>query len=311
MSTVEVPKIGDIGKKPEDLRTAPKDKKRPRRGHKRDLFGNIVLAGATLALGTGTATVADKIASDQGVKIPVLHDALESARDTVAQLILTKGPPLRETIEQIFGKSPEIPRSFNPNAEDGIAKGGWNTVSVPKEELPSLLKNTVKSSKEGSTIISLLFPAKLGNDERGIFHIGSGGYENSVGGMMLTLPKKGTDIVIPVEEAEVFQTPPWYVEGVPYFSGFVLRFNAPDGTQYEMTIKSQRDVRELIPTDIVKNAPFIGGGIRLKGGTVIASTGFEYAEINFHLTPKGQRKALLFSLITKEVDGISKIVTLK
>lgn len=302
--------------------SVPKGEPKKRRGNRRSAVGTIARTLAGVGILTTGVVAVDQLATDSLGITPPGHELLAKGKDTGVRLILEKGPALEETFKELFGKTPAIPESYNPNAEYGIAKGGWNTVSVSEDKLSSLLRNAVKSSPDGSTIFYLLLPAKLGSGERAIYHIGSGG-------TTLTLPEKGTEIVLPVVEAEVFRRPLWYVEGVPYFNGFFVRFNAPDGTPFEMTIYSQRDARELVLADIVENAPIIeersvqlggnrstierifpqNGGIRVKGGEVIASTGLDYAEITLLTGSKGPRKPLHFMFLTGEDNGNLKIVT--
>ena len=233
-----------------------------------------------------------------------------------------------------------IPTHFDNNADHQLLQAGINANPIASTELNTALKDSIKPLEEKSfPQVEMLLPVQLNPNERveiskfwvrSAFNPIAEKTDNLVFGKEITIPKKGDKIIVPVENAEIFQISPYVVDGQSYFNGVLIRFKGPDNMVYELAIKSSNEVTDLGAMDVIKNAPTIGDdegysgpimhkdtinlkGLALPPGTPILISSKDNAVIRFHLAaysptyPKGLPSG--FNLIQDKQDP-AKIIYL-
>lgn len=215
-------------------------------------------------------------------------------------------------VSSVIQKEPLVPITYDNRADNQIAKVGVNMQPIKEEELPKLFQNAVKPlEKDSFSHMSMLFPVRLKDNEQvqvsTIYAPRLNPFtlkvERLADGKELTIPRKGSEIIMPalVDRAEVFQISPYQrsPDSPKYFVGLIVKFIGPDGIPYYLIIKSpDDDLRQLQPTDIVKNAPIVGKkgnyitalkdmedakGMDLPVGTPILKTDRDNAKADFLL----------------------------
>ena len=187
-------------------------------------------------------------------EIPAVHQAVDSA--------------FLDHLKGFFNKEVPVTSTFDNNADFQVAQAGINANPIASTELNSALKDSIKPLEEKSyPQVEMLLPVQLSPNERvevskiwvrSAFNLITEKTDNLVFGRKITIPKEGTKIIMPVENAEIFQISPYVVDGQSYFSGVVIRFKGPDDTIYELAVETENEVTDLGAMDIIKNAPTIG-----------------------------------------------------
>jgi hypothetical protein len=156
--------------------------------------------------------------------------------------------------------------SFDNLAESQIVTFGINTESISENQLQGLMEDNIKPVVKGQyPNISALFPIKLTTkqnikeytryDTVGNW-MNNGNLESVPMGKILVVPHKGTEMIMPFENAQLYQIAPYEDPSLrQYFPGAVLRFKGPDGTPFEMTIVGWKSTE---PTYLLRQAPMLG-----------------------------------------------------
>lgn len=240
----------------------------------------------------------------------------------------------------------DVPPSFDNKADEQIIKVGANTVTVSQDQLPNLMKDSIKPVVKGEyPDISLLLPVKLNSNQSvtestyylDVYNWMTGGNktEHMALGKEFIIPNKGTEIIVPIEDAEIFQLTPRKLNSdlQPFFSGILIRFKGPDKTPYELLITAQKS---LMPMEILNQAPLIGEngfyvagfnqnpelkGLPLPAGTSIIKTSQDNAHVYFALGTSASKISNLnvdsasgigfnFDLLTIKDNGNEKIAVI-
>ena len=198
--------------------------------------------------------------------------------------------------------------TFDNKANNQNVLLGTNTESVTANELPSLLENTTKPLEKGSFADeTILFPIKVSEGEKiGVQTYFGQGVWNPIAeksdllpvGRILTIPKSGTEIIVPQEGVEMFQMFE-IVDGESYFRGIALQYFGQDGTRFvlrivepgnfgqsiQLTIASTIDAPKVEPIDIKKYNLVAqkGKGLAVDAGKAIAKTISNNARVEFDL----------------------------
>lgn len=198
-----------------------------------------------------------------------------------------------------LGETPVSP-IYDSNVDFQPIQAGINAISISEVGLPPLFENSIKPlEKDKLPDVTILLPVKLSRGQRidvatnwvdGAWNPIKQKPDRMAYGRKISIGKSGTQIVVPVEKAQVFKIEPRVIEGKTYFAGAILRFYGPDGTKFDLGISSPEDIRQIIPIDILENAPTtdskgnpIGDGIVISGGTPIIRTDRDNAEVTFTL----------------------------
>jgi hypothetical protein len=224
---------------------------------------------------------------------------------------------------RVYSKELNQPVSPNYNNSDDsaqIIQAGVNTAPISAEELPSLLGDTILPVVKGEfPKPTILLPFKLTPDEKiGIITYWTKSYnpinpessgEPLASGKNFTISKKGTEIIVPVEGASI-STGTDIIQNKSYVTSYVIIFNGPDGTEYNLVITTSEDVRQLSPTDLIKNAVASNNGTiaDIAAGTTIATTSDDNIKIQIRLfvyPPNNYKDGLPcgFDLIEKNENG--------
>lgn len=231
---------------------------------------------------------------------------------------------------------PEVPTSpiFDPNAKNVTIEIGVNTSVVSQEALKTAYENQVSQNMDGPTVIFPVRSTAAGQRTNYAFDPPITGSKNSQTGQPVTLEfpgrltlqtSRGTEIVVPAENAEVFQFEPKVVIGTKYFKGVFIKWQE-NGETFGLRIAAS-DIRTFKPLGDIANAPVVptrqqGGldlseaknGLKIPLGTSIASVNIGGADIHFNLdefnpaTQKWESKRPNF--VTVGPDGQEKIVVL-
>lgn len=217
--------------------------------------------------------------------------------------------------------------TFDNKADGQIIQAGINAVPISEEELPSLLKDTIKPVEKGKFPEPTIFlPMKLKDGEK--VDIRTYWVKNAYNpinpeskdpiayGKIFTIAKKGTEIIVPVEGAKV-SLGTTVVQDKRYVSSYGISFYGPDGTKYSLALMTPEDMRLLKPTDLINNVIAAGNRILdLPTGTPIATTSADNVEMRavlFAYPPDTKDKESIscnFNLITKEENGRATIAFL-
>ncbi len=204
-----------------------------------------------------------------------------------------------------------VPSSFDNNISDIKVQAGVNATPISPEQSLTFFNTEIKPVSDPNEIarVDLPFPVKLTQGDKIVIskEVVSQAYnpftqkpETMEFGREITIVRSGTEIALNVREAEIFQIAPAIVDGKEYFGGLVMRFTGQDGFQYELTAQDRVDLRQLGPSDVVKDAPSLGEngsyiygyknqektdkkGVIVKGGTTILRTATANAKITYEL----------------------------
>ena len=191
----------------------------------------------------------------------------------------------------------QLPSIAEITASSNIFNATINGTIVSDEELSNLLDNAIKPvDVQNQTIdVSLLFPViNPGNQNITVENIASclkGGDESGEGiftdwEKSIIIPDKNSEIIVPVDNAEVFRIAPFEENGKSYFNAVVIRFTGPDKSIYELYVEdTNSNGRSLVsPLPYLQNAPEVGKngaytpysaniqGEKLAAGTAIFKT---------------------------------------
>lgn len=281
------------------------------------------------AVRLGIGTVAGYAAYQN---VPAFHEPFNfekfktDALGTTFRLIAEKGPAVQERVDELMGKSVPVTNSFDSGVEKQKIKAGTNTVPVSEDELPTLFE---KASKTDG--VEILFPVKLSPQAIVNYEATNDQFAPIVEGkpedLRLIIPQKGTEIIVPVENAQLYLGEPLAISWTEsYFTGIRLKWTGKDGKIYVMGLGwGSPDVRAVKLMEISKDAPIVQGGkdywknivnsqgLPLTGGMSILTTEFDYAKVGMNVTEVSrdgsQRKLVPFSFMTEtDEDGNQKLV---
>lgn len=246
--------------------------------------------------------------------VPAIHQSVDSLVRGVSDhwKSLTGQKPIGQELNK-----PILP-TYDNKADKQTVQAGINAIPVTKEELPALLKDSIKPVEKGKfPDVTILLPLKLGDGERANISTDWVKYafnpvhpeskEPVAYGKKITIAQKGTEIIVPVENAVVVfgaRT----IGSKDYVEAFGVTFYGPDGTKYSLALMHSQDLRKLQPTDLIKNALAEGKDrLPLPIGTSIAVTADDNVELEASLFayPAGYSKSVPcdFSLVEKEENG--------
>lgn len=210
---------------------------------------------------------------------------------------------------------------FDNAVDTQIVQAGINTTPISKEELPLILKDSIKPVEQGKfPKPTILLPLKLTDGEkvdietywtRSFNPINPESKDPIASGKIFTIAKKGTEIVVPVDGSRVFIGTAIVNDKSYIGSGYGIFFNGPDGTEYQLGITTPEDIRLLQPTDSIRNAILNNeNNLNLSVGTTIASTSTDNVKMEISLSayPPGYPKNRVgipcnYNLIEKVENG--------
>jgi hypothetical protein len=194
----------------------------------------------------------------------------------------------------------QLPATFEFSVAKSIFQATTNGIPVSQDQLPDILKDSPGNE--------ILFPIKNPGDQKISVETIVGGAKGGGGPIIpagetefstlwrkiLTIPNKGSEIIVPVEGAQVFREKPYQDRNDPsksYFLTAVIRFNNSDGIPYEIKITAN-DIRDFNSPDslaqVLKDAPELPdgpdyfkmeGGKPLPAGTHILTTAIDNAKV--------------------------------
>jgi len=201
-------------------------------------------------------------------------------------------------------KNPILP-NYDNGADNQIMQAGINATPLLNEELTSLLKGAIKPIEPGKyPDVKILLPFKLKNGDKinvvtdwvkGAYNQINPESTEPVGyGKKLMVANKGTDIIIPMEGAKI-SIGTVTINGQKYISDYVIIFEGPDGTTYNLVLMPTEDVRNFQPTDLINDALKNNkNNFDIPLGTTIAVTSAANVEM----------RASMFAYTTKYPKGI-------
>lgn len=268
-------------------RTAPttpdRHKTKVKEGEEKGLSKGAKLALAGLAA-LGTVETTGAIIQEQ-----INHEPL-SATTIPADLMWpwNLGKSAVEDISRVFRKEISVPPTIDNSANKIVVKTGVNAIPVNTGEIVSLnqgietVKSIVKNEGDFPIVpeIKALLPAQLINQGSvEITTVYGASYRNPTTGEpmpqflaykdIFLVNAKGTEIsagmlygIGEVKSIMVFRNPP--LEGydvpqtLPYRNDITVRFATEEGPIFDVKMKaSDDDIRQIVPLDIVKNAPIL------------------------------------------------------
>lgn len=305
----------------------------------------LVRLGLALAAVAGGLGYQHHVENQESFSVPGITRDAAGIPSTAGQDIntLLRGLGINARI----GK-PAVSETFDNTRESQTIEAGVNTISVTQDELPALMRGSIKPVVKGQRpYVSIPLPIELNNGQEvkvstnyinGANWMKGGQVERLVRGKEIIVAKKGTRLFIPIENAQVFQIEYQNLKNQQsYLPGAVVRFKGPDDTPYEISIHARNDVEVLRPTDAFSNAPVMKGmqGIYLAGanlnpemkglmlplGTAIMETTVDNAHIYLEVgtlasevsTAKVNSTSVVlidFNLLTRNKNGYEKIITL-
>lgn len=227
-----------------------------------------------------------------------------------------------DAISNIGRKEMPVSPTFDNKADKQSIQTGINAFPVSQEELQALIKDTIKPlEKDKFPDVAILLPIKLKDNQRVDMstnwvnqawnHI-SQKPDRLAYGKKIIVAQKGTEIIVPVENAQlsISETTVRGREG-KYVDSFVIIFNGPDGTRYNLVFASPQDIRQLQPTETIRNVLANGiNNLPLPIGAPIAITDSNNVEMQVSLFayPTGYPENKLgipsnYSFIEKEQNG--------
>lgn len=185
------------------------------------------------------------------------------------------GRSAAEDIQGFFNKEAPVSSTFDNNADRQVIKAGVNTVAVSETELKKAYEEQSAQNTDGPTVI---FPVKFTAEGQEVNYAfeppltgiidgqtGKPKIIESPGAIKLDF-RKNLEIVVPAENAEIFQFPPRVVNGQRYFQGVFIKWQ--QGKELFSLAVSSQDIRTFIPLGETANAPLIpsneGGNWRSK-----------------------------------------------
>lgn len=201
-------------------------------------------------------------------------------------------------------QTPDIPPTFDNKADKQMVSLGVNTESVAIDDLPAILNNGAKPLEKGKFADeSILFPVKININEPigvetsyvyGVWNPLENKIDTLPVGKQITIPKAGTEIIVPIKDAEIFK---FEVEGKDFTVGIALQYFGVDGTRYVLRIPfkyiGQIELMDSIinapainPRDLIDYKPIAqkGKGLSLPPGTPILKTAVDNAVVEFSLS---------------------------
>lgn len=272
--------------------------------------GLVVLAG--LAVLEGAGAVATQLINNQPMSVETIKTDLAWPWNL--------GKSAIADISDLFRKKEAVvvvsPTPDNKTARQTVQAGvNLNPTSI--KEAPSLIE--IKPVEKGKfPDVTILLPLKLKAGEkvgirtnwiRNAFNpVNPESKEDVAYGKIITIAQKGTEIIVPVANAEVgIGTKTVGTE--TNMSSLSVIFYGPDGTKYSLAIMlNGQDIRRLQPTDLIKKTLSEGKNrLPLPLGTSIATTAVDNLEVEFSLFtyPVGYSESVPcdFSLAEKEENG--------
>ncbi len=144
---------------------------------------------------------------------------------------------------------------FDNKSDLQPVKADINGSPISQELFSSLVKESVKPLDEWAQKVPMLMPIKLDNSQ--IILIEKTKYDSFPYDKIIIIPNKGTEIIVPVNGAEIFQIEPYMVSDSPMFKGIGVQFFGEDGMRYLLFVNAPEDVRDLMPLDAINNAPTV------------------------------------------------------
>lgn len=176
-----------------------------------------------------------------------------------------------EDIQRLFQGKTSSPEAsvFDPQADKQTVKAGVNTIAVSETELKKAYEAQSAQNRDGRPTV--VFPLKFTADGQRVDYEYQKPLSPFTDGTVIEFPgtiktnlDKGMEIVVPAENAEVFQFQPQIIDGKQYFVGLWIKFQQ-NGETYAFGV-SGADVRTFIPIGEVVNAPLVPVN---KGGTLL------------------------------------------
>jgi hypothetical protein len=135
---------------------------------------------------------------------------------------------------------------------------------------------------------------------------------------------KGQGIIVPTENAEIFQMTPKTVNGKEYFRGVFIKWEQ-NGQTYMLGLSTPSDVRTLEPLDNIKGAPAIPtdttgspvfneakNGLKLPLGTIVCKANLSNPDMNFILNrynaSNGRWESVKPNFVTDTATGQTRLV---
>jgi len=284
----------------------PENKSRaPQKSWLKRNLGKVLITGALVATGVGIGV--DRVIVSNSSK-PDNHPGVE-VPSTYTETI---NQATQAALDQITNKKYSATDYPPPNTSFTISEAMFqatnNGTTVSDSQLSSLLDSAVKPFDESTLTadVSLLFfvgnPGdqiitvdKVANTNRGVNINGKIGPGESVNWeTTLTIPNKGTELIMPLN-AKVYRIAPPQTDNKNYYTDTtVICFTGSDGINYELTA-SEKGVNSALPS--LTDAPEIGNngayipfssdvgieGETLPAGTPIIKTINNNAKISFTL----------------------------
>jgi len=177
---------------------------------------------------------------------------------------------LLHPLDWIKNLNPDVPLTFDNNADITIVKAGVNAVPITESDMNSVDNVISPSNRQGYFGIDLVFPALLQTGdqvkvERKPLVFNSVQFPEAVtlnSRYDLTIERAGTQLTSGIidkdaKTIEIFKDPYVIKAGVPYFHGITIRVTRNDGTIYEIGYSSPEDIRELKALPILDDAPIL------------------------------------------------------
>lgn len=229
-------------------------------------------------------------------------------------------------------KKPEtISSAFDPKADKGTIGIGDNLIPAMPDVIREAYREQLEKNTKGPTVV---FPVKFTAPRQTIDYEYqkpfSPGKDSLTGepvtferpGSIKVLLNKGQEIIIPAENAQIFQLKPSTIDDQKYFAGFFIKWEQ-DGEIYTLNIVGV-DARTLKPLGDAVNAPVVTdlkqaeNGLKLPFGTPVAIVDFERfyddpynVHLNFNkFNPETQRrKSIRPNFVTDDSDGQTKLLS--
>jgi hypothetical protein len=318
------PKSSSISEPKESPSEPPQPKKQKESIDKKIKAGLVVL-GSLLALEGAGATFTELTDKEPFLKNPAYTTQLgfiqKAGYDILHPLVWIKNL-------QTENISPE----FNANAKQGIIAEGINTISVSQEELTQLYKDQSAKNKDNPTVV---YPVAFTADgQRTDYkYLDPIKQTDSATGQVFYLEKPGSinvgitkseALIVPSDNAEIFQFKPITLNGKEYFIGVFIKWEQ-NGQMYGLRIGASTDVRTLNPLENIKNAPFVPtneagtlllseakDGKKLPLGTAICKVDLSNPNVKLNFDKynpeNGRWESIKPIFVTDNSDGQKKLV---
>jgi hypothetical protein len=174
-----------------------------------------------------------------------------------------------------IGLSPQveiISTTYDKDADKQTVQAGTNAVPIASQEkLTSVLEGSMKvEGDQTHPQVTLLYPAEMTDGDISDLAIAHPAFkhfneytqewEDTEMGQDFSVLKKGTKIILPIKEGEVFQIMSGNRDDASYYGGLIFRFTDANNYPCELRIVglTLEDMKNLKPLDTVINAPMIG-----------------------------------------------------